>query len=446
MMKLRSTWWLLLCVLQITLTADAQQRQSASHLKPALSNRELAARVRTSLVLVVTQDRSGNAVAEGSGFFLKPGLVVTNLHVLKRSSRGYIKVFSDGKKYEIASIVGFDINHDICVLKLPVEIGTPLTLSADKVEAGDDILVAGNPEGLEASFSKGIVSGVRSDSGLLQMDAAISPGSSGGPVVNNRGEVVGISVSTLVSGQNLNFAVPVRYLRELQLDWNLDVRQAGALAVTDAEERGFHGPVKSFIEEKATYEIDPVSKTTRLGPYLPVAASRFSPDGKELEFTSFNQGKESGKVKYEYSADGLLKRIVTPTTSYEFSRDNAVGTHVSNIHFDQMVSSGREGEKDYHEDGYDSAGRLIVQSFPGDGLTYIPKYDVLGNEVESRGYKNGGYVNGQLWSIVRYVYKVNDRRDWVTQVESARLATDPEDDFSAISVSLREITYYNDQQ
>jgi hypothetical protein len=121
---------------------------------------------------------------------------------------------------------------------LPDTGGVPLPLSTVDVAVGDDILVAGNPEGLEASFSKGIVSGIRSGSGLIQMDAAISPGSSGGPVVNQRGEVVGLAVSSLVEGQNLNFAVPVRYLREQKLVWDLRVRTVGGLAVTDLEQDG----------------------------------------------------------------------------------------------------------------------------------------------------------------------------------------------------------------
>ena len=95
------------------------------------------------------------------------------------------------------------------------------------------------------------------------MDAAISPGSSGGPVVNQRGEVVGLAVSTLVEGQNLNFAVPVRYLREQKLAWNLNVRTVGGLAVTDLEEDGFRGPVKSFTEKRAEYTFDKAQKYLR---------------------------------------------------------------------------------------------------------------------------------------------------------------------------------------
>src|ERR1700690_3990458 len=89
--------------------------------RPFLSNRELAALVRKSLVVVLTQDHEGNLIAQGSGFFFKPGFVATNLHVLKRASQGYVKSLSDGVSYKISSVVGFDLKHHICVLKLSDE-------------------------------------------------------------------------------------------------------------------------------------------------------------------------------------------------------------------------------------------------------------------------------------------------------------------------------------
>ena len=80
---------------------------------------------------------------------------------------------------------------------------------------GDDIYVAGNPEGLEGTFSAGIVSGLRRREGLIQFDAPVSPGSSGGPVVDARGQVVGVTVASVTQGQNLNFAVSTQYLLPL---------------------------------------------------------------------------------------------------------------------------------------------------------------------------------------------------------------------------------------
>jgi len=89
--------------------------------------------------------------------------------------------------------------------------------NSDAVQVGDSVYAVGNPEGLEGTFSQGIVSGIRESGGdrLLQITAPISPGSSGGPVLNEKGEVIGVSVATFRDGQNLNFAVPSAQLKEL---------------------------------------------------------------------------------------------------------------------------------------------------------------------------------------------------------------------------------------
>ncbi len=148
---------ILLIIVSCATFLTVAQSEKPGERTPPLTTRELAAQVRKSLVVVLTQDHEGNAIAQGSGFFFKPGLIATNLHVLKRASQGYVKSLSDGVSYKISSVVGFDLKHDVCVLKLSDAVGASLPLSTGDVAVGNDILVAGNPEGLEASFSKGIV-------------------------------------------------------------------------------------------------------------------------------------------------------------------------------------------------------------------------------------------------------------------------------------------------
>jgi hypothetical protein len=362
--------------------------------KPPLATRELAAQIRKSLVVVLTQDHEGSVIAQGSGFFFKPGFIATNLHVLKRASQGYVKSLSDGISYKISSVVGFDLKHDICVLKLAEAGGAPLPLSTDDVAVGDDILVAGNPEGLEASFSKGIVSGIRSGSGLIQMDAAISPGSSGGPVVNQRGEVVGLAVSSLVEGQNLNFAVPARYLREQKIVWDLDVRTVGGLAVTDLERDGFHGHVRTVMENRANYTFSKASNTLVEGPAVPYEALRFNLDGQLEETSEFEDGVEASKLLVEYSDDGLEKRDIDIDSqgrreSHEYSTAEAVTVIGTRANFDRTTSVGTKGGRDYVENRYDSSGWLIEQSLPQQGRKFVMKYDSLGREIERSQYRQG---------------------------------------------------------
>ncbi len=406
--------------------------------KPSLDTRQLAAQVRKSLAVVLTQDHEGNVIAQGSGFFFKPGLIATNLHVLKRASQGYVKSLSDGVSYKISSVVGFDLKHDICVLKLSEAGGASLPLSTEEVAVGDDILVAGNPEGLEASFSKGIVSGIRSGSGLIQMDAAISPGSSGGPVVNRQGEVVGLTVSSLVGGQNLNFAVPVRYLREQKLDWVLDVRTVGGLAVTDLEEDGFHGPVRTVAENQASYTLDGARNTWVEGPAVAFTASRYNRDGQIEESVILKNGAENRKVISEYSDDGLKRRTIDIDSQghrevKEFAAGWALTAVGTRANFDITYGA---GTKEEHK--YDSSGHLIEMAAPQQDEKLVMKYDTLGRVVEMLEYKQG-----HLESANHSTYEDNQRGDWIKRHETLWLAKYPERGFFPLTEYYREITYYD---
>ena len=122
-------------------------------------------------------------------------------------------------------------NHDLAIVKVKGVKITGIDVPAlplgdsDTVQIGDKVYVAGNPKGLEGTFSDGIISAIRPGGvpplvrgKILQMTAPVSPGSSGGPVLNDGGEVIGISVGwfyTVEMLQNLNFAIPVNYLKQL---------------------------------------------------------------------------------------------------------------------------------------------------------------------------------------------------------------------------------------
>ena len=431
----------LLLVLSGTQFLIAAESGTQGQRKPFLATRELAAQVRKSLVVVLTQDHEGNVIAQGSGFFFKPGFIATNLHMLKRASQGYVKSLSDGVSYKISSVVGFDLKHDICVLKLSDVGGVSLPLSTTDVAVGDDILVAGNPEGLEASFSKGIVSGIRSGSGLIQMDAAISPGSSGGPVVNQHGEVVGLAVSSLVQGQNLNFAVPVRYLRQQKLVWDLSVRTAGGLAVTDLEADGFHGPVRTLTETYAGYTFNEATNTYVEGPAELLDTSRYNRDGRLEERTNFINGVESLKKLWEYSDDGLRRRH-TLIISQERPEPEEISPALAvnmNAPFDETECVGTKGDRHYHEDRYDSSGHLIEKTLPQRGIKDVMKYDSLGREVESLEYRQG-----KLESAAHSMYEDNERGDWVKRHETIWVANEKDDGFTPLAESYREITYYGE--
>lgn len=190
----------------VVTSADAQSAQA------------VARRAFAATVLLVMEDGNGQPISLGSGFFVRPGEVASNLHVVEGATRGYAKLVGQPTKYNIEGVTAVDSARDLVLLKVSAANVPQLTLaSGPAVQVGEPVYAVGNPQGLEGTFSQGIVSGIRQVAGdrLLQITAPISPGSSGGPVLNSAGEVVGVSVATYRGGQNLNFAIPSEYLNAL---------------------------------------------------------------------------------------------------------------------------------------------------------------------------------------------------------------------------------------
>ena len=193
--------------------------------KPALTSREIAEIALGSTVHLATINTKGGST--GSGFFVGSNQIATNYHVieaiLNEGALGGAKLVGKDEVYAIEDIVSFDKEKDLAIIKVREVKGTGIDVPAlrlgdsDAVQIGDKVYVAGNPEGLEGTFSDGIISAIRGNSTdkIFQMTAPISPGSSGGPVLNNSGKVIGISVGGMKHGQNLNFAIPVNYLKQL---------------------------------------------------------------------------------------------------------------------------------------------------------------------------------------------------------------------------------------
>ncbi|QQR43218.1 trypsin-like peptidase domain-containing protein [Myxococcus xanthus] len=170
-----------------------------------------------AVVYLRTYDALGKQVGLGSGFLVEKGRVVTNAHVLEGAARVEVYDFED-------NIVGTadyaeSLSHRIDLAVLPSMANVPgvLRLADKEPLVGDGVIVIGAPQGLTNTVSTGIVSAFRSHNGRrwMQISAPISQGSSGGPVMNRKGDVVGVSVAVLRDGQNLNFAVPGRDVRAL---------------------------------------------------------------------------------------------------------------------------------------------------------------------------------------------------------------------------------------
>ncbi|MEW6670071.1 MAG: tetratricopeptide repeat protein [Thermodesulfobacteriota bacterium] len=181
----------------------------------------LVQKVQPAVVTVVTYDMNGAAADLGSGFFIDgKGHLITNHHVLKGAYGAEVKTF-DGRKHPIELVVAE--NEDADIIKVRVAMAEKefswVQLSDQEPVIGERILVVGSPLGLEQTVSEGIVSAVRDlpvIGKVFQLSAPISPGSSGSPVVNMKGKVIGVVSFQTIMGQNLNFAVAGRGVRELK--------------------------------------------------------------------------------------------------------------------------------------------------------------------------------------------------------------------------------------
>ena len=197
------TFWVM--VLLLFLAWEGRPVQAQEDL-PALIRK-----IQPAVVTIIGYNVDDKLIRLGSGFFVsEDGQVITNWHVLQGVARAELKL-PRGERYPLTIVLAEDQKADLLKLSVHIPGGTPFLKVADiRPQVGEHVLVVGSPLGLEQSVSEGLVSAIRSikDRGeFLQISAPISPGSSGGPVVNLQGRVIGVAAFQ-VRGQNINFAVP----------------------------------------------------------------------------------------------------------------------------------------------------------------------------------------------------------------------------------------------
>lgn len=174
---------------------------------------ELIRRVKPSVVSVITYNAKGEVALTGSGFFVRPGRVLTNLHVVEGAHRAEVRTFEGkGKTYAVEGLTSVDEDGDLAVLSvdMPAERASVVETSLAAPEEGERIFVIGNPLRLEGSVADGIVSAVREVPSLgriVQITAPISHGNSGSPVFNMKGQVIGVVTIRVMNGQNINLAL-----------------------------------------------------------------------------------------------------------------------------------------------------------------------------------------------------------------------------------------------
>lgn len=198
-------------------SVSAQKKSALTHGQISLTTQEIAHRAIPCVARLTVRDAQGQIVSSGSGFVAGKDLIATNAHVIRDAGSVTVN-FLNGRSEKAFGVVALDNDHDLALLYANTT-GIPCLLFADVTHAhiGDPVVAVGSPEGLDGSISTGIVSAIRlsGSARLIQTNAAISHGSSGGPLLNDQAQVLGVTSFMVSEGQNLNFAYSSFYVKQL---------------------------------------------------------------------------------------------------------------------------------------------------------------------------------------------------------------------------------------
>lgn len=224
-------------------------------------------------VVYITTETIGGESYLGSGFIVdSAGVIITNYHVLQAANKANVQL-KDGKVYPVSGVLYYDVQEDICILKIDAS-GLPVITLGDSsaLDIGETVYCIGNPLGLEYSFSNGILAGKRDfqDLQYLQFTAPVSPGNSGGPLINTQGEAVGVVTFLAEGGQNLNFALSIEKVKP-------NIKQSGQISfeeftgqVTKADYYFLEGN-KFLLQGDSNQAIDCYQQVLNINPACPEA-------------------------------------------------------------------------------------------------------------------------------------------------------------------------------
>ena len=312
----------------------------------------MAKKIRPSIVVVTQEGREGKTVGTGTGFVISEnGLIATCAHVIGESR--LIKVrFDDGNEYKVEQIFASDRKLDLAILKINAKDLKPLQVERTQIsEQGAEVIAMGNPQGLEFSIVRGIISGIRKidNQSLIQIAIPIEPGNSGGPLMNDKGNVCGILNMKSAITENLGFAIPIENLIKIKNAPN-PVTMDNWLTI---------GKLNSAIWK------------TKMGADWRQRAGRISVKEKGSGFGGRSlcvYEKETPEVPYEVKVDVKLN-----------NESGAAG----------LIFEANENDK--HYGFYPTGGKLRLTRFEGPDVL---SWSIL-NEIDSKLYEDGE------WNTIR---------------------------------------------
>ncbi len=432
--------------------------------------KEIAKTGINSTVSIIAMDKFSQPIGYGSAFIVGDELIATNVHVIEGCISANVIKNDDQKKYKASGYIAIDRTNDLIILKVPELHGEILTLgSLTFPEIGEKIYAIGNPKGFSGTFSEGIISGIREiqNNQILQITAPISPGSSGGPVLNLKGQVIGIAFASIISGQNLNFAIPVKNLINLMTNINTKLTCITLSEVQVKSEKNKNDLLKDNLKgkiysiSKSVYNVIEILGESKKGDLKEKSTTKYDANGNQVEFIQYDaDGNIEWKNTYQINEEGNQKEInrYNPDGSLwlkfiyklnELGNDIEMNEYLGNgilysksvykydekgnkMERNEFNSNGNLKSKDIYK--FDDFGNQIEWNWYDSNYKLIckttSKYDKNKNEIENKYILFSGSREHKL--IYKYVY--DDLTNWIIKLEY-------EDDKPQV-ITERQIEYY----
>lgn len=408
----------------------------AAQTKGNLSPDVLYAKAKDSVVTILTFDANRAPLGQGSGFIVAKNRVVTNYHVVVGSTSASI-VFSDGSIGVIGSVIAGSGPKDLVIVE--TETGNrPILALGDELQlkVGETVYAIGSPKGLSTSLSSGLVSAFRQDEGqfLIQITAAIAPGSSGGPLLNSQGLVVGVTTSRLRDG-TFSFAMgagDVSHLIKAPLGVKLQLSDLiGDESSTPANELNSVQSLfdqKKFIEARSSF--NKLSDATKMSFDGQLLLCRIEQEQKEYQFaiqacSAAIQSNSSSALPYGLNAYSYLmlgrmdQAEAAASKAAQMSNDVYYKNLLGAIHYSQM-----KYELVAKELSSDSDNAFVLTLLTGAAF-HNGKYDLfrqLGTKVTTLKGQNNG------WALFVAGLTAEEDLNWTLALEKYRKC-DADNDF-----------------
>lgn len=310
-----------------------------SMFSPFSKNITAIEKATASVVKIICYDHEGNESATGSGFIAFDNqTVITNYHVMEEAYTCKVSTDED-KTYEVESILAYSKEQDIAIIKLTESTGLKVLElgSSDKIKKGETVTAIGSPLGIKNTVSQGVLSGrlMEDNMDVLQFTAAISSGSSGGALFDERGKVIGVTYASYIDGQNLNLAIPIEIVRDLMKSKTSNAAKKVSKIYIEAHPyvqylNKFSSAIDVTFEELKDSPLAYKGKLVKIDTYISSMNQKQYPEFTSVSYYFSNQENISGNYEYDESLtaeSGIsipYKRVPVMPTGRIFNIDDIV--------------------------------------------------------------------------------------------------------------------------